>query len=143
MLHPRPGTSVVGWGAWRGGRPVGSCAVGVPDADRHGAADFVHFVVHPDARRAGVGKRLLDAAAGHVAGLGVRKLTGFTSAPVDRAGPGDASAEATGAVCAQRYQGLLLPLDPSGPSGPVTGKDAGPGPCSADAVRPRRGGPGR
>ncbi|MCY0928069.1 amidohydrolase family protein [Streptomyces sp. H27-H1] len=134
--------------------------------DERGAAVFVpprgratcsrlpgHLALaHHPQRPAAAGGRcadLRDAAAGHVAGRGVRKLTGFTSAPVDRTGPGDAFAEAAGAVCAQRYRGLLLPLDPSGPSGPsgpygpVTGGDAGPGPCSADAARPRRGNPGR
>ncbi|MGW1726843.1 GNAT family N-acetyltransferase [Streptomyces sp. NPDC002306] len=108
MIHPRPGNSVLAWGAWVGGLPVGLCAIGVPEADRRRAADVVHFVVHPDARRVGVGSRLLATATSHLSGLGVQKLRVFTSGPVDGAGPGDAFAEATRAARGLGYQRLSL-----------------------------------
>ncbi|WP_326830064.1 GNAT family N-acetyltransferase [Streptosporangium sp. NBC_01810] len=116
--------SVLAWGARMGGRPVGLCAVGVPEPDQRRTADVVHFVVHPDVRRAGVGSRLLATATGHLAGLGVQKMTVFTSGPADGAGAGDAFAEATGAACILRYQRLSLRI---GPTRPAADSDTGAG----------------
>lgn len=124
MIHPRPGNSVMAWGARMGGRPVGLCAIGVPEADQRRTADVVHFAVHPDVRRAGVGSRLLATATHHLTGVGVRKMTVFTSGPADGAGPGDAFAEATGAACILRYQRLSLNM---GPARPTAGGDTGAG----------------
>ncbi|MGW3643162.1 GNAT family N-acetyltransferase [Streptomyces sp. NPDC005131] len=116
MIHPRPGNSVLAWGAWVGGRPVGLCAIGVPKADQRRTADVLHFAVHPDVRRRGVGGRLLATATRHLAGLGLQKMTVFTSGPADGAGPGDAFADATGAACILRYQRMSLLIGPTRPT---------------------------
>ncbi|NEC92250.1 GNAT family N-acetyltransferase [Streptomyces sp. SID12501] len=116
MTHPRPGNSVLAWGARVGGRAVGVCAIGVPRADQRRTADVLHFVVHPDVRRRGVGGRLLATATRHLAGLGFQKLTVFTSGPADGAGPGDAFADATGAVRLLRYQRMSLLVGPPRPT---------------------------
>jgi GNAT superfamily N-acetyltransferase len=108
LLHPRPGNEVLAWGAWLGGRPVGICAIGVASAGRPESAEVIHFVVHPDARRRGIARQLLSVAVRHLAGLGLRKVSAFTSGLREGTGPGDAFAGATGASCALRYRRLSL-----------------------------------
>ncbi|MFD8420898.1 GNAT family N-acetyltransferase [Streptomyces sp. NPDC059466] len=124
MIHPRPGTSVSAWGAWAEGLPVGLCAIGVPEAGRRRTADVVHFAVHPHARRVGIGSRLLATATRHLAGLGVQKISVFTSGPMHGAGPGEAFAEATGAACSLRYQRMSLRM---ASTEPIAYSDSGAG----------------
>ncbi|MEV8457891.1 GNAT family N-acetyltransferase [Streptomyces sp. NPDC052095] len=108
MKHPRPGSSVLAWGARVNGRPIGLCAVGISDSED--SADIVHFYVHPEARRTGVGTALFREAARHLTKNGLRKVSAFTTSSEAGSSSGDAFAEAIGFVCRLRYKRLSLQL---------------------------------
>ncbi|MFD3456382.1 GNAT family N-acetyltransferase [Streptomyces sp. NPDC058691] len=107
IVRPRPGQRISVWVAWGDGHPAGICVVGLDDNNPLKGADLVFLSVHPEMRRQGVGRTLLSAAREYLGGMGVKKLTAFTSSSAE-IGPGDAFAEATGAERVARYRRLSL-----------------------------------
>jgi GNAT superfamily N-acetyltransferase len=85
------------WLARDGDRPVGLALLVLPDLDNTDAAHLT-LEVHPDARRRGIGRALLDVACTRMRANGRTHVIGHGPEPLDGSGsPGTAFATAVGA----------------------------------------------
>ncbi|MCZ4119818.1 GNAT family N-acetyltransferase [Streptomyces sp. H39-S7] len=109
VQYPRPGNTSLAWGARVEGQPVGILSIGVGDGEE--GADIVHFFVHPDFRRRGIGSALMASAAQLLQGRRVLSASALVIDPETGSSSGEAFAEATGAVCRTRYQRLTLRIE--------------------------------
>jgi GNAT superfamily N-acetyltransferase len=89
------------WIAWHGDRPVGVALLVLPDLDNTDAAHLT-LEVHPEVRRRGIGRALLDVACTRMRANGRTHVVGHGPEPLDGSGsPGVAFATAVGAERAQ------------------------------------------
>ncbi len=94
-----------------GGEAAGIAAVGYPQRDNRGSARANHLVVHPDHRRSGVGRSLLDAVRVSARAAGCSVLLGeFRQESPSAPSSGRAFAEAVGAVSTARSLEQVLDL---------------------------------
>lgn len=93
------------------GEPAGIAVVGHPQRDNRGSARANHLVVHPDHRRSGVGRSLLDAVVVDARAAGRSVLLGeFRQESPSAPSSGRAFAEAVGAVSTGRSLEQVLDL---------------------------------
>lgn len=77
IASPPPGEDWAAFVAQQDGRVVGWVAAYRNPRSGLGQISLLH--VHPEHRRRGIGAALFDAAAGHLRGLGVRRVAGTTT----------------------------------------------------------------